>query len=343
MRTLKHPAAGHAEDLAGDVIGGIGRKEFDGRSNVLRGRGAPHRKSRIAHSASFFKGKFLVVDVGRIHYVYGDAVLGFFKGERTREGHDGGFGCCVGGNGGLAEGALSADRTEIDDSAPALLAHRGKRGFAVVKHTHKIRIQNAAPFFNRGLGDGSPIEYADIVDQDVEAPVVLKDGAEKRFRPRGISGVGFDGKTLAPGSLELAQGVLRRRLVGAVGDGDADAFSAKAKGNAFADAAATAGDQSNALAQCGQSASKNTERADTLPNSGRVAKREEKHLASRTGRRLPSCRRTALACQPTVLRRRAKTQRYARQERRGGAKLRLRDARSQILRRKRSPARANRH
>src|SRR6202044_978562 len=102
-------SAGDVEDLAGDVIGAVRSEKADGAGDVVGGRRAANGRAGVADTASFVGGKAALVDVGRIHHVDGDAVLGFFDRKRAREGDDGGFRGGVGGDGALSKRAFGTD------------------------------------------------------------------------------------------------------------------------------------------------------------------------------------------------------------------------------------------
>jgi len=53
---LEHPAAGYIDDLAGDVVGGVGGEEFYCCCYVLGAGGAAHGGSCIADAAGFVGG-----------------------------------------------------------------------------------------------------------------------------------------------------------------------------------------------------------------------------------------------------------------------------------------------
>src|ERR1700722_8139561 len=105
------------------------------------------------------------------------------------------------------------------------------------------------PFVGAGVGYQLPIEFADVVDEDVEAAEALEDGVYQELNFFGVDGVGFYCETFGALGLECAEGGLGGSLIGAIGDGDADAFLGAPLGKAFADAPAAAGDERGAIAK----------------------------------------------------------------------------------------------
>src|SRR5579859_295877 len=130
-----------------------------------------------------------------------------------------------------------------------LAAHGGEHSLARIKDAHQIRIEDTFPFVKRGISNGAPIEDADVVDEHVETLEAIEYRTHERLRALRVCGIGFDGEAFASYCLELAQSVLRRRLIRAIGKRDARAFASQAQSDAFADAPAATRDQSHALSE----------------------------------------------------------------------------------------------
>ncbi len=93
----------------------------------------------------------------------------------------------------------------------------------------------------------APAKITHIVDDNIEPPKTIDDRFDQLFAAPRIGNVGFDSDAVRAVGLQLPQGLLRRHLIGAIGNGHARTILRQPKSKPAADAPAPAGHQRHTI------------------------------------------------------------------------------------------------
>jgi hypothetical protein len=166
--------AGQERHRVGDVIGVTDARERD----LLEQLGA----SRLGEVL----GGHVGVDEAGRHRVDGDAAPRQLLGQRGGEADEAGLRRGVRGLAGVA--VLADDRRDVDDATGVLGAQeQDGRGPRAVERAAEVDLQRALPLVVLVAEEQAVDGDAGVVDQDVEAAVVLADGLDRLGR-RGAVG-----------------------------------------------------------------------------------------------------------------------------------------------------------
>jgi len=175
------PAAVDVDGLAGDVVG-FG--EEDGGAACFVG------VAKVAEWNFFGRGVEITGHHVGFEQRWGDrvgrnALLGEEIGVGVGETDEAGFGSGIVRTDDAA--GLRGYRREIDDAAPAALAHVGKNALRDEKGRSEIDAEHALPIFESDFSDGLGLRNAGVVDEDFHfAELALSFGDE----PLDVSGNG---------------------------------------------------------------------------------------------------------------------------------------------------------
>ena len=148
---------------------------------------------------------------------------------------------------GLADVAdLAGDAGDVDDASAAAVEHVHDRGFAHVEGAGEVDAQHFVPVVDAHLPDGTVDGDAGVVDEDVQAAVLVDDLLDDALAVVGVADVALvQGQGAAVGLDRLAQFV-GALLVGGVAGADDGAGGGEAVADRGADPAGAAGDQRDA-------------------------------------------------------------------------------------------------
>jgi hypothetical protein len=258
LKRAKASAAVDGPDLAGDVAGGVGGQEVHDAGDLLRAPQAPQR-DLTADAVEDLLGhrlEHLRLDEARRDGVDGEAdlvaveLVGLLEGERglpgqrRREAEEAGLRRGVVR---LADVAgLPDDRGDVDNPPRTALDHVLQRGAGHEEGAREVDGQDLVPVLVGHLEDRLVGRDAGVVDEDVQAPVVIDDLLHGAPAVLGRADVALmDGdRDLVFGELGLEG--LGAFAIAAVARGDGGALGGQAVTDGGADAARAAGDHGDA-------------------------------------------------------------------------------------------------
>ena len=177
----------HAENLPGDVLGGVGEQVGAHRRDLFR-----------AHLLDLLDARLLRVGLGRDgadhagpgerrHAVGADVEAAHVERDRLRQADDAELG---GGVVGLAVIADQAGgRGEVDEGAALLLAENPRGGVAGIERAHQVDLDDGLERLDAHLVEDHVAQNAGVVDDAVEPAEVVGRGLDdlaggNRFRHR---------------------------------------------------------------------------------------------------------------------------------------------------------------
>ena len=173
-----HKAAGHGDDLAGDVAGLVA-DEVAGEACDFVGVGVTvHWHVGVEDGVGFFAELFhhVGMDNAGCDGVDADAAVGHFLSQRAREGVDGAFGGAVAD---FATGGVAApDGADVEDDASLSGDHIRQHGAGAIEGAVDVGIEQIEPFgVEHVLQEAVPAD-AGAVDQHIDATPFFVHGVD---------------------------------------------------------------------------------------------------------------------------------------------------------------------
>src|SRR5512146_354403 len=140
------------------------------------------------------------------------------------------------------------DAGHVDNESPALFLHLFERGPAAQKGSPEIHVHDRVERLDRRFSQPAPAEYSRIVDDNVDATVLLNRSFEQLIYLLGLTHIRLNDKCVAGIPAYLCRGLLTERLSSGRDD-NLGTLLAELKRNGLADSTATAGDNGHLVQQ----------------------------------------------------------------------------------------------